>query len=482
VLLAGSLAYESRDGNDNTGTPHNTPAGNEQNNEGDGEGDTNNPTPAAAPAMPEPTDALVIYAPAYWEFNRRFLQAVTVFRQTYPEVDFTFERIGEHNDRDGIAYAQRVGTELMAGIGSDIILTHYFHDAHSPMRNGIFKDLSFLWDNDPDFTHKGQLNHTVMDAGVYRGRRYVIPLSYTMEFVWGERGMLDRIGFDTEGDMDILSFLNRINEALPRGLEAYPLFQGQGYILSNFLHGYQIGIPLVDYEQRIVLPYKDEIRAFMEVYKEISDFEWEIRIDGLINNIILTTNSINELLTQGVYMFIAMPSTFSALQGYSTLRSGGYDPVLFALRDRNGEHFATVSQSVAVRADSPNYVNAWRFIQILLSESIQDVGTATANINAFQGLVVNNAARESVIRQDARLFPYGAFPMTALQTVFDLIDSVTQVELPNRAIGGFFSHQRHDIIHGIFSDIMWRYRREGSIDIDTAMTELERRLWFYLTE
>jgi|GEM_PF-1143201 len=419
----------------------------------------------------EPTDRLVIYLPAGDEFGHsRINAAINTFRSRYRDVEVIVERLGDADDWGGEAYIQRVSTELMAGTGPCIILTHFFDDIHKTMDSGAFMNLSPLWHRDADFTAREQLNPVIMDAGVHRGRRYVIPISFSFPLLLSERGVLESVGFDVDAEMDIVSFLNATTATVPAA-QQNPLFQFP--LMPDFR--FQNVIPLVDFENNIALPYEDAIRAFVEAYRPYlgETIDWPQEFWQNMN--------VETMITDGRLLF--WPHTNMPLQiffSYSRMTHLGYEPYVTGLRNHRGELHATVAQSVAVNANSPNYVNAWKFIRLLLTEQRQ-----YARIGGMEawglghGMPVNTVALnrqiagvvrsgEHVGTPEGNLF-HPALSMEQKQPVIDLIEGISSAALPNRTVSNFLVEAMDSVF-------------EGATSLDDAMDELQRRLRIYLTE
>jgi ABC-type glycerol-3-phosphate transport system substrate-binding protein len=418
----------------------------------------------------EPTEQLVLYFLADRWFNSRFDAAITVFKRQYPEVDVVIERIGERDDGLGEAYLQRVRSELMAGMGPDIVLTHYFNDIHKTMDNGMFLDLNGLWNGDSDFEHKEQLHPVVMDAGIYKGKRYIIPLSYEIPIVMGERGMLDSVGFRVEDITDLASFFNMVSSVLPAAREnalfdaPFSLWRFSELIYIPF------GIPIVDFSNGAVLPDETAFKAFAEAYKPFwrYSFSWPD----------FENSTAEKYLSDRRVIFFNSYTTapFQEYLTFSNLLRDGYEPVLIAIPDHNGGIHASVTQSVAIRAGSPNQQNAWNFIKILLSENIQYGRVGTPDAVAFWGVVVN---RGTVERQLYELLlntvnrgstnEFLAIPQEAKDPMRGFHNNITRATLPNKTIDGFFA------------DMMEPYFK-GEITLDNAIENLRRRLRLYISE
>ena len=466
---------------------------------GEGDNDENGaltaspPTPepphVANPIDLEPTNQLVIYLPAggrehygVLDFNHsRIVEAINTFRRRYPDVEVIVERVGGEDERDAGAYLQRVSTELMAGTGPDIIFTHFFDDIHKTMESGLFMNLSPLWHRDADFTARDYLNPAIMDAGVYRGRRYVIPISFQLPLLFSEGGVLESVGFDADAQPDVTSFLNAITAAVPVA-EENPLFQmpilrvqpGQAahedFASNNFLN---LIIPLVDFDGGIALPYEEAVRAFAEAYQPFIGQYFDFEHDYF--------SSTRGVLTEGRTLFF--PYIMMPLQiffDYSRFGHLGYEPVVTALRNHHGQLHATVTQSLAVNANSENYVNAWKFIRLLLTQERQygSIGGMEA-WGMGAGMPVNMAALQRQIHgvlstgdmvgtiEGSIFIP--ALSMEQKQPVIDLIEGITSAALPNHTVNNFLQEAIRQIYDGVESP-------------DDAIDELQRRLRIYLTE
>jgi hypothetical protein len=154
--------------------------------------------------------------------------------------------------------------------------------------------------------------------------------------------------------------------------------------------------------------------------------------------------------------------------------------LLAAIRDPNGELHATVNQSVAIRADSPNYANAWNFIKVLLTINAQygSVGGMEA-WGLGGGFPVNMiAARRQMdgildVSTDVGtiegvIFHHALFNVER-QEFWDLLDGITVASLPNRTVGNFYAEAMEPFFLNKRS-------------LDDAMEDLRRRLRVYLSE
>jgi beta-lactamase regulating signal transducer with metallopeptidase domain len=493
VLLAGMLSYESRETGDDgftediswqgdgevleTGRFADEAGDSDDTGNGTSPGETDNEPPHITnPIILEPTNELILYVPGNDFSYNRFVSAIDTFRNQYPDVTVTVEWVGDTNDWDweNEAYVQRVSTELMAGMGPDVIFTNLFKDPHKTMESGMFLNLSPFWHRDPDFAHREHLNSVVMDAGLYRGRRYIIPLSYTFPLMIGERGMLENVGFDIERNNDIFSFLNGLTAA-----ESYmrenPLYRLPVDLQRmKIREGFSV-MPFVDFERGIVLPDEAVVRAFSEAFKPFWGQEIITTEDFWIN-----TNPDTRLINGRMLLHLDLVMQLQSLWTYSRLVLFGYEPAVTALRNHHGELYANVRQSVAINANTQNYANAWNFIKILLSSNTQygRIGH-DASWGLGGGMPVNRIALQRQIYEMLVIGTglgsvEGYINLQALtdedrQVFLDLLNGISAAYLPNHTVGNFYT------------EAMELYF-QGRQSLDDAMEELGRRLRIYLSE
>ena len=106
------------------------------------------------------------------------------------------------NEQERAVYLQQLRTEILQGGGPDCYLLStdntlildepeqytyvevepLFADVGPAMRNGLFYDISLLYDANDSFGKDG-LNSRIMDAGMVDGKRYVLPLRYDMPVI-----------------------------------------------------------------------------------------------------------------------------------------------------------------------------------------------------------------------------------------------------------------------------------------------------------
>ena len=123
--------------------------------------------------MPEETDTLVVYTD---EGSSMLLnKALTLFQEKYPNIKI------DHRHYSQDECTAILQAEIPAGKGPDLILTHYgtLPDIYKTMDSGVLADLNPYMANDPEFD-LSDYNEGVMSGGVLNGKRYIVPINYTI--------------------------------------------------------------------------------------------------------------------------------------------------------------------------------------------------------------------------------------------------------------------------------------------------------------
>ena len=421
-----------------------------------------------------PTDELIIYIPNYQYFNSNFSTIANLLRWGNDAINVTIERFGDADDYLMEQYQSRLSTELMAGTGPDIIFTQYFNDIYKTIDSGLFLNLNEIIEQDDDF-NLDDYYAPVMDAGIYKGGRYVIPLSFNVPIMLSEQGMLDKIGFDLSKNTDFISFLTEATNRMPAVREINPRGTMVISLLSHTLLNIS-GIKLVDFENGTILPDEESFRRLCEAFKLYYEYDFTSSYDY---------TTMLDLFTDGTMFFYGSFASFGHLFNWGHLMSSGYEPVYTGIKDMQGGLHATVDQGVAIRAGSKNQLNAWNFIKRLLWEETQYARPGSLESGAFGSNVVNKAALERKIDYFGLSsisvgFYEGVFlipiiPEEDRQQLKDLINSITSCSLD-------YNLSIHDVITSeFFWPIMGPYFN-GDQTYDEAVEQLKQRLRFYISE
>ena len=309
-----------------------------------------------------PTEELVIYIPADFDDSKNWMSAAAAdYQQAYPGVDVTSSIIN-YND-----YAVRLRTELMAGSGPDLLFPQAFGaNTAKNMESGMFLNLTDIMAKDEDFRREDYVE-AVLDGGVYRGRQYIVPLSFKIDQYVSSKTKLRELGFDASRVTDTVSFLNEAAAALPKA-ETNPSFAAM--FPSFFSFGWfceSSGLELIDWEKREVLPDKAGFKAFCEAYKPL--YANDYRVTGKVTKSFGGPGLYADIETGDVVFWRSYATGY--LHNASNLNAKDECVTIVPTR-RDGGLQAGTYNCISINANSKNQYNAYNFIKLLLSPALQD--------------------------------------------------------------------------------------------------------------
>lgn len=342
----------------------------------------------------EETDEFVIYRPPYtpdW-----LVDAIILFRQVYRDVNVTivdFSTSGTYEERCK-QYQDRINNELMAGEGPDIIFPQYLSEnIHKAIQGNIYLDLTPFFEQDKNFNEEDFMPG-VFDAGRYQGRQYIVPTHVGYPLFIARNPVLKQLGIDQVASEDTASFMRQLGEKSQQAREEldFDRMMPQTMCFNYFLTCANLN--LIDYTNRQVCPEPEKIREFMEAYKTY--YKWDYN-DGEPD---YGRNSSFPYLPEN-YCYSSLQSEPHNLQVtgaiYTYVDGGYYD---FFLKDMDGKINGMYAEYAAVPVTSKNQLNAYRFIQLMLSTTIQEKETSegyTTDVKYY--CPVNREALEARIRK-----------------------------------------------------------------------------------
>ena len=161
-----------------------------------------------------------------WDrMNGQAEAVIEAFEESHPGVTVRLDLLPT-DEQERSVYLQQLRTQILQGGGPDGYLLPtdnsrildepkqytfletepLFVDAELAMRNGLFYDVSALYDADDTLGKEG-LNTQIMDAGVVDGKRYILPLRYDIPVLYARHDALEAAGLDPsllEGEIDTI--------------------------------------------------------------------------------------------------------------------------------------------------------------------------------------------------------------------------------------------------------------------------------------
>lgn len=308
----------------------------------------------------EATDKLTLYS--YTMNANMITPTVNIFREQYPEVDVEIVSLSDEE------YETLLAAELPAGKGPDLIISpadDFGGDIYKTMDADLFVDLNQLLLRDDTFTLDGYVEN-VMNAGIYKGKRYLLPVEYGILPLMTTQEILEEEGVSAEDIQTYDGFLNAVrqyNEKYTSDAEKSAFSAGDtaSRLLRDFL--LYSDIRLIDYEKNSVAINETVFRDVMTLIKDAPKNDPPDYTDNMGAGLMDHRNLFDNTLYQIGTLFI---SEMVRIQN-----KGQQTPIAYMWRDTDNGVVAEVINAVAIPKASKNQVNAYRFLKILLSKEIQ---------------------------------------------------------------------------------------------------------------
>lgn len=343
---------------------------------------------------------------------------VDAFQKTHPDVTVRLD-ILPTEEQERSVYLQQLRTQILRGGGPDGYLLPtsselvfdaavgytyetvdpLFPDAYQAMENGIFMDISALYEADAALG-KNALLKPVMDAGVLDGKRYILPLRYDLPVIFADAAKMEQAGLSPDLlQQDILAVM----EAAAQTGDLY-WANGAAYYGSAAL-GYWM-----DYENQSVTLTQEQLSAYFSLYRRLVSLV-EIQDDLYFSyNTKLNVRSYVWKNYKGQFLTNAVADDANnGREGYRTrypMHIGAlsdildYAPVyqyekaplhVVPMRGLDGQVVAKVTYYAAVGAGCRNAELTYEFLRQFLSEESQQEANRPKSKNAVgdKGRIIN---------------------------------------------------------------------------------------------
>lgn len=309
--------------------------------------------------------------------------ATSIFQAKYPEVKVTVIDGIKLTDQEYADEAERVATELMAGTGPDVFLIHKQWDMDKMIDRGVFADLSQFYEESECFKSDNWENQ-ILEGGCRDGYRFAIPVEYGIPLLKTSKETLEKSGINIENLEDFQGFMDETTAYMERAQEGEPrLFRMEEVPMACMSWS---GYNFIDWETQTADLASEDAKRFFEWYKMVEQ-QYEEDSYTYAYGYSLGAASVRD----GAAVFDNEKERFpfdSAMQ-ISRLISSYDEPVLLPVRNQTGGIDAFVNSFIAIRGNSRNQLNAWRFIEIYMSTEVQTSVAAFAR----GGFKVNKEAQ-----------------------------------------------------------------------------------------
>lgn len=241
-----------------------------------------------APAPQKTNELWVVTERTTWDrMNGQLYVLEKAYEESHSNVDIKVDYLPtDQQERD--VYLQQLRTEILQGGGPDCYLlptdntlildepAQYtyvdveplFSDVDLAMRNGLFYDITELYDTD-DALGKDELNTKIMDAGVVDGTRYVLPLRYDMPVLYADHDVLQEAGLERSAlQQDIQAVMEAV------------LATGEPMLAGGILYeGFDVFSDFLDYSSGNATLDADALAKYLQTYQQLQALLGEDYLD-----------------------------------------------------------------------------------------------------------------------------------------------------------------------------------------------------------
>lgn len=291
--------------------------------------------------------------------NETYQDGFKEYKEAYPDVELNVEVF-----TDLMAGMARVNTQLMAGEGSDLIISKNYGtaDVYKMMKAQVFAPLDEFMEQGSGWD-AGNYAKAVLDAGAYEGKQMVMPLSYRVRVGITSEENLEAAGISLDGCNDMTAFLQETAKFYELdSAERVVGDVGQLVSFPAFLSG-----QFLDYSKETLDVDDQTLQQACTAYK---NFYYD---DAAASSSQMSNNGywgIGEAIANGETC-MAVPVEGNGFMAVSQALAANATPFLWPFCNGNGEICAGVMDYAGIRANSENRQNAWNLLKILMGEASQ---------------------------------------------------------------------------------------------------------------
>lgn len=377
-------------------------------------------------------------------------------------------KLVEFEDNDKLD--SKLDAEIMAGKGPDLIFYDSGYNGVSNIEKmmslDMFADYNELIDNDKTESkiNFDDCNKTVMDSGVYDGKRYFIPISYMPDITITTKEICDKYSVDLNQSFTYKTADNMLSDFLNEGNKSQD--KSVFYWINNEI--YALIDSNIDFFARTNTLKSEEFLSNLDV------------IDKLIlpNDRKEISNNVDPLdsIIQGNVMFaslyqIAGSEPNSIAYVYYYLSSNNQTPVILnSLSNKENSFSAFIDKGLLINKNSNKKEEAYEFVKYMLNEKTQS--------NTEIGLPVNkNAQKQLIEKMEEGLYGSESINDNAKSGISDdFVNSYIDF-LDNINSCGF----KNNYYDSVISDMVSQYV-SGDITKEKFIDQIKNKTEIYLEE
>ncbi len=386
--------------------------------------------------------------------------------------------------------SRRLNLEVMSGGGPDLFSNYMDLPFEKLLQSGAFYDLNKLIENDTsdDKIDLSLYNDTIMDAGVYNGKRYFIPAFYRVQSLVGERQDFEK--FDMPTDQGHHLTFGNMDEVFGRYLEdpgSYAFMAGDVYsggfnadtAVLRLVNSY------VDFEKETV-SFDDDFKTklqFLSRLRENAVAAPEKASSGIGSSAPVLFHQeasySNPIWTE---FMLSLPDEDFVREKLKLAPMD--DPVMYSCFEKDDDTFsANIVDALFVNAETKKADKVLAFIKYLLGSHIQNLYTGTNEDYNYGGdvdfLPVLKSAFQNCVRDSHTAGKwFGEEVSPSLHPLTQaLVEHVNQINTVYLYFDLYESNYNKNVVIPILQDY-W----DGKTDINKCVNNLSSATKIYIME
>lgn len=300
----------------------------------------------------------------YYEGHQMFPKAaIERFQNLYPDVEVEENVVEMLSFADFFNNKEELVNKLLSGNSSDVMLVNRYTFDHlfGLIKKGVFYDINEIISAEQ--FDLDNLNQKVYNGGMIYGKRFFIPLSYSLPIYISTREILEKNNILLASlDYSQRELIEYFIDYLSKDSKNYTnIYSTKWFEASGFYN--------ISYDNYKIATGEEQILSSLENIKEFESLENSLIPDDIHMNVIdLLNNEIVLVDELGVYQH---PSNIWFLYNTIKKESGQHMKLLPFPVANNNAYISTPEDMVLVSITAENKESIVNFISILLSEEIQ---------------------------------------------------------------------------------------------------------------
>ncbi len=350
-------------------------------------------------------------------------------------------KIDVESTQNGAEFTQKFTTSMLAGDGPDIIvaITKYVTSLNSMAKNGAFFDLNRYMKNDPEM----KLNdyyQPVIDSGVMGGKRYFIPLDFSIpalvttgEVLEKNNLTIDEKNWTWDKVLDIATQLKNVNS---------DKFLFDQLTFKDML---RTADPFYSFEKKTSSFNSKEFIKLLMIYKEIYPF-------------ICTQEEYKKYghdfvyLSSGKGIFQNSYASYGKAWHYHSVyqMTMNQEALFFHYPSKGDGPYGRTGEIVGINAGCKNKEDAYKYLKFLLNECpagnseslFPDMPSKKDSHENIKNIIVNSGAEAGAIFDDLDQYRPGLPILDShVKQIHSWIENVKHCNIPDTSVDNIIDEQ-----------------------------------------